>query len=91
MRRSDFDLFLAFFDSQPLSNRQIGILLLHFDNTTFIYHIFATSTKLHSLDTPTIDKKYRYVGALRQFLIFTVFFDFFEEPIFDHFSPFFCN
>ena len=85
-KRSDFDLFLEFFDSQPLSNHQIGILLLRFDNTTFIYHLRATSTKLHSLDTPTSDKKYRYVGALRQFLIFCCFFWIFQN---DHFRAFF--
>ena len=80
------DLFLAFFDSQPLSNRQIGILLPHFGNATFIYHLHATSTTLHSLDTPRTDKKYRYVGALRQFLIFCCFFWIFQN---DHFRAFF--
>jgi len=91
LKVSDFDLFLAFFDSQPLLNRQIGILLPHFGNATFIYHLHATTTTLHSLDTPRTDKKYRYVGALRRFSIFCCFFEFFEEPIFEHFSPFFCN
>ena len=89
--RSDFDLFLAFFGSWPLSNHPIGILLLQFDNTTFIYHLLATPTKLHTPDTYRSDTMYRYVGALRRFSIFCCFFEFFEEPIFEHFSPFFCN
>ena len=79
LKVSDFDLFLAFFDSQPLSNRQIGILLPHFGNTTFIYHLHATTTTLHSLDTPRTDKKHRYVGALRRFSIFCLFFSYFSK------------
>ena len=79
LKVSDFDLFLAFFDSQPLSNRQIGILLSHFGNATFIYHLHATTTTLHSLDTPRTDKKHRYVGALRRFSIFCLFFSYFSK------------
>ena len=86
LKVADFDLFLAFFDSQPLSNRQIGILLPHFGNTTFIYHLHATTTTLHSLNTPRIDKKYQYVGALHRFSIFYCFFDIFRRA---NFRPFF--
>ena len=88
--RSDFDLFLAFFGSWPLSNHPIGILLLQFDNTTFIYHLLATPTKLHTPDTSRSDTMYRYVGALRRFSIFCCFFELFEEPIFENFSHIFA-
>ena len=91
LKVSDFDLFLAFFDSQPLSNRQIGILLPHFGNATFIYHLHATTTTLHSLDTPRIDKKYRYVGALHRFSIFYCFFDIFRRANFRAFFAIFLQ
>ena len=91
LKVSDFDLFLAFFDSQPLSNRQIGILLPHFGNTTFIYHLHATTTTLHSLVTPRIDKKYRYVGALHRFSIFYCFFDIFRRSNFRAFFAIFLQ
>ena len=89
--RSDFDLFLAFFGSWPLPNHLIGILLSHFGNVTFKYHLLAPPTKLHTPDTSRSDTMCRYVGALRRFSILCCFFWIFRRSNFRAFFTIFLQ